>query len=306
MSENEQKSNNFILNPPVWMRILVAVLTVLSVAGSIVMVCLGFDGQITSIIAYVLFAVAGLSLAYSVYLIIAFAPKAKEKIIEKMEGRAFTRNILRSFGFRTVIFATFSLTMSIIFGLFNGFMGIMNRSIWYGALSAYYIFLALLRGGILTYHKNRIGKQLNEESEEIKKAKIYRNSGIILLVLNVALSSSIAQMIFSDAHFSYVGWTIFGFAVYAFYKITVSVIGFVKAHKQTDLTVRALRNVNLTDGFVSILALQTALLATFGDGSIDVSTFNTITGIVVSAVSVGLGVYMIVSASRKLKFLRQK
>ena len=196
--------------------------------------------------------------------------------------------------------------MSVFTSALNAYMGIVNRSIWYGSLAGFYVLLALIRGGVLTYHKNRLFKNKNTITAEIEKAKVYRNCGIITLVLNVALSASIAQMIFNGEHFSYVGWTVFAYAAYAFYKITTSIISFIKAHKQEDLTVRAIRNINLVDAFVSILALQTALLTSFNTGEINVSLMNTFTGIVVSAVSIGIGIYMIVSARKKIKLLQKE
>ena len=268
------------------------------------MVALGLENGALAIIAYILFGVAGISLAYSVYLIIPLFPKMKTGIISFLESREFTRLILRNFGFRTVIFAIGSFVMSLLFSGFNAYMGISNRSIWYGALAAFYIALAFLRGGVLAYHKSRIGKKT--QNDEYVKAKVYRNSGIITLILNIALSSAIAQMIFSDAHFTYMGWTIFAYAAYAFYKITMSIIALIKAHKQTDLTVRAIRNINLVDALVSILALQTALLTMFSEGEVNISIFNTFTGIVVSLLSVGIGIYMIISANKKMKEIQKE
>ena len=185
-------------------------------------------------------------------------------------------------------------------------MGIVNRSIWYGALAAFYIALAFIRGGVLTYHSKKIGKQKNTQNDEYVKAKVYRNSGIITLILNIALSAVIAQMIFSDAHFTYIGWTIFAYAAYAFYKITMSIISFIRAHKQTDLTVRAIRNINLVDSLVSILALQTALLTMFSEEGVNISLMNTLTGIAVSVISISIGIYMIVSANKKMKELQKE
>ena len=135
---------------------------------------------------------------------------------------------------------------------------------------------------------------------------MYRNSGVITLLLNIALSAAIAQMIFSGEHFSYMGWTVFAYAAYAFYKITASIISFIKAHKQTDLTVRAIRNINLVDALVSILALQTALLTMFSEGEVNISLFNTLTGIAVSFSSVAIGIYMIVSANKKIKEIQKE
>ncbi len=293
-----------ILNPPTWAKVLTFIITLVSATLSLVMVGLGLENGTLAIIAYILFGIAGVSLTYSVYLIIPLFPKMKSGIIAWMEKNEFTHLLLRNFGFRTVIFAIGSFLMSLLFSGFNAYMGIKNRSIWYGALAAFYIALAFLRGGVLAYHKSKITKKA--QNDEYIKAKIYRNSGIITLILNIALSSAIAQMIFSDAHFTYMGWTVFAYAAYAFYKITMSIIALIKAHKQTDLTVRAMRNINLVDALVSILALQTALLTMFSEGEINISIFNTFTGIAVSLLSVGIGIYMIISANKKMKELQKE
>lgn len=292
-----------IKNPPVWGQIINFLTTVVSAVAALCMLLVDYEGSALAFFVYALFAVAALSLAYTVYLLVAFLPSLKRNILAFMERYNFTYLLLRNYGFRTVIFAIGSFAASVAFSLFNGVMGIVNRSIWYGALAAYYIALAFLRGGILSYHKGKIGnkERRSEKNDELVKIKVYKNSGIILLVLNVALSAAIAQMIFSDAHFSYIGWTVFAYAAYAFYKITMSIINLVRAHKQDDLTIRAIRDINLADATVSILALQTALLSTFGQGEINVSSMNTITGLFVSAFTIGLGVYMVVTATKKNK-----
>lgn len=295
-----------ILNPPMWAKILTFIVTVISATLSLVAAALGFENSALAIVAYILFGIAGVSLAYSVYLIIPLFPKMKTGITSFLENHEFTYLLLRNFGFRTVIFAIGSFAMSLLFSGFNAYMGLINRSIWYGALAAFYIALAFIRGGVLTYHSKKIGKQKDTQKDEYVKAKVYRNSGIITLILNIALSAAIAQMIFSDAHFTYIGWTIFAYAAYAFYKITMSIISFIRAHKQTDLTVRAIRNINLVDSLVSILALQTALLTMFSEEGVNISLFNTLTGIVVSVCSIAIGIYMIVSANKKMKELQKE
>ncbi len=306
MKINFQKIYKSILNPPTWAKVLTFIVMIISATLSLVMVALKFENSAIAILAYVLFAVAGISLAYSVYLIIPLFPKMRTSIITWLESHEFTRLILRNFGFRTVIFAIGSFLMSLLFSLFNAYMGIINSSIWYGALAAFYIALAFLRGGVLLYHKNKIGKKTQNQNDKYVKAKVYRNSGVITLILNVALSVAIGQMIFSNAHFTYIGWTIFAYAAYAFYKITMSIISFIRAHKQEDLTVRAIRNINLVDSLVSILALQTALLTMFSEGEINISLFNTFTGIAVSMLSIGIGIYMIVSANKKINQLQKE
>ena len=294
-----------ILYPPTWVKGLTFFVSFFTAALSLCSLFVDDSGLVLSIITYTLYGIAGISLAYSVYLIIPLIPKIKGGIVSLMAKYDFTYLLLRNFGFRTVIFSIGSFVMSLLFSAFNAYMGIANRSIWYGALATFYISLAFLRGGVLVYHKNKIGKKKRKQSDEYLKAKVYRNCGIITLILNVALSSAIGQMIFSGEHFSYIGWTVFAYAAYAFYKITMSIISFVKAQRQTDLTVRAIRNINLIDALVSILALQTALLTTFGDEMTNISLMNTATGVIVSALSISIGIYIIISANMKIKEIKK-
>ena len=64
-----------ILNPPTWAKILTFIVTVISAALSLIIVALGFENTALAIVAYILFGIAGVSLAYSTYLIIPLFPK---------------------------------------------------------------------------------------------------------------------------------------------------------------------------------------------------------------------------------------
>lgn len=296
-----------ILHPPKWAKVLTFIVTVISCAASILLLFVDYaEDSIIAILSYLLYAVAALTLTYSVYLLIPIVRNAKTNIVAWMENHKYTNRYLHDFGFKTIITTVMSFAMSFINGCINGYLGIVNKSIWYGALAMFYIALAFVRGGVLFYHSRRLIKKDKNQNDDFAKAKVYLGSGIATLILNLALSSAIAQMIFSNAHFEYVGWTIFYSAAYAFYKITMSIISFIKAHKQTDLTVRAVRNINLVDALVSILALQTALLTVFSDPSVNISLYNTLTGTAVSLSAIAIGIYMIVSASKTIKKLQKE
>ena len=295
-----------ILNPPAFIKVLTFISAVIFIGGAMAILIIGYEGNIAlEILAYTLFGLSALTLAYSVYFIVRWIPSLKNKIIEAIDSKKFTRTLREDYGFRTVIFAIGSFCMSMAFGFFNGYMGIAYASIFNGALAMYYIVLALVRGGVLVHHGKGAKKDdTYHEKDDEKRAKIYRNIGILILVLSIALSGIIAQMIFDDRHFSYPGWTVFAFAAYAFFKITMSIINLFKARKHDDMTVKAIRNVNLTDAMVSILALQTALLHTFGTEGIDISLYNTLTGCVVSAGTYAIGIIMIVTGAKALKKIK--
>ena len=275
--------------------------TLIFIAASMLMLVIGFDDPVIAVLAYTIFGFAGVSLAYTVYTIVIYAPGLKDRVISFLLGHTLTRNLLKDWGLRTVLTSTFALAMSIFNSVLNAYLGISERSIWFGALSAYYIFLALMRSGLLIYHR----KKRDFESGALIRAKKYMRCGILLLILNAALSSAIAQMIFDDRGFEYKDWLIYAFAAYAFYKIITSIINMFKARKQDDLTIQAIREINTVDAAVSILALQTALLHTFDDGTVDISLFNTLTGSAVSIFSLSLSIYMIIKGIKSIKEIKK-
>ena len=294
----------FLRRPRGLTLVLTYLLTALFITAAMLMLLVDFEGNLLSVLAYTSFGLAAVFLGYTVYTVVIYAPGFKSRVITLIESNPTTRRLKENWGFRTIVTASVSLIMSFAYACFNGALGIAEGSIWFGALSAYYIFLALMRGGLLLYH----GTKKDYGSEARRRAINYRNCGIKLLILNAALSSAIAQMIFDDRGFSYKDWLIYAFAAYAFYKITMAIINVFKAKKQDDLTIQAIRNVNLVDAAVSILALQTALLHTFGGtgGEINISTFNTLTGSAVSLFSIGLSIYMIIKGNKTAKEIKEQ
>ena len=93
---------------------------------------------------------------------------------------------------------------------------------------------------------------------------------------------------------------VIAFAAYAFYKITMAILGVIKSQKQADLTLRAVRNVSLADALVSIFSLQTALLFSYGAGG-GYAAANMATGSAVCLLTIAMGIKMIVKAHKMTK-----
>lgn len=295
-----KKVLHWLKNPRIWFLIIFYFVTAAAIAGAITVMVLG---PADSPIAYILFALAAITLGYSVYSIARFAPKIKRKLMDKLKQNEFTGKIVQNYGFRTILFAILSFAISIAYAAFNGVFAIISRSIWYGALSGYYILLAFMRGGVLFYHKkekNRVGDEEDVSVKKVREIKTYRTCGILLIVLPLALSAAILQMVTSEKAFEHSGYMIYVAASYTFYKIIMSIINFVKAGKGEQMTVQAIRNINLADAMVSILALQTAMFREFSTGS-NSAHMNAITGAGVCALTVALGVFMLINAGLKLR-----
>lgn len=259
-----------------------------------------------NVVAYLLYALAAVTLGYSVYTIVRFVPRAKKSVTEFLQKYKFTNRLLEQYGFRTIMFTILSLTISIAYALFNGAAAIVKRSSWYGSLAAYYLLLAVMRGGVIMFHRSK-RKRTDEEAYEEKRReiKIYKRCGAGLVVLPVCLSFAILQMVLGVNSFEHAGMMIYVSALYAVYKIVMSVSNFFKARRNDDLTVRAVRSINLADAFVSVLALQTAMFREFS-GDMDVGSANAITGTAVCVLTAVLGAFMIVNGCRESKKLQKE
>ncbi len=270
-------------------------LTIFSAAGSVLMLLTDYKSDtLLSAFAYFVFAAAGASLSYSVYILIVYSKDFKKKSLAFIGSNRLISALMDDYGLRTVITAAVSLFFGIAYAVFNGALGIIYSSLWYGALSAYYFMLSLSRGVLLIPEKKKAKRRFTA-------ALKYRNCGIFLFILNIALSSAIAQMIFDDRAFSYPGWIIYAYAAYSFTKLTMSIINTVISRRKQDLMLIGIRDIGLVDSAVSVLALQTALLQAFASDRSFISSFNTLTGIFVSLFSISFSIYIIIKGQKILK-----
>ena len=189
----------------------------------------------------------------------------------------------------------FSLIFSAIFGVFNGILAITSHSLWFLMFSIYYIALSLGRLGIYLFKKE------NKEKDILKDVKLYRNSGIFLLIMNFAIGVAVLQIVFIEKGFNYPGMFIYAVATYAFTKITLAIINISKTRGTKNYIEISLRSINLIDASVSILALQTALLTEFSDPQTDFRIANGLTGSAVFLFTLVLGIFIIVKSHKDIK-----
>ena len=259
------------------------------------------DGKIGfAVIGYVSYGVAALLLTYTVYTLVKILPKRYRMVKEKLRSHKRIGRLMQNYGLRTVIFVTFSVAVTLAFAAYHGVIACLYHSVWFGALATYYIILLFIRGGIVLYHGKRRGKERQKEME-IRK---YRGCGIGLMITISALSATIWEMVQNSAATRRAGLMIYVVATYTFYKITMSIINFVKAKKQDDHTIDALRNINVADAAVALLALQASMLQEFSDTGLPI--FNILTGAGVCLLVFGLGLYMVIRSRHFSKKLQEE
>ncbi|MBQ2864663.1 MAG: hypothetical protein IJE91_04280 [Clostridia bacterium] len=284
--------------PTMFFTIMYTFFALIVIAGTVTLVALGFS---TEFWIYPLYIISASALTYLVYLVVYYAPKIKQNIVNSLKKHNFTNELLESYGFRSVIFAMFSFIINIAYAIFQGTIAILAGSIWYGALAVYYIVISCIRGGIVGVSR----KRKHEEYPLDKQIKSYRNCGIYLILLNGALIPAIFQMVQQNQSFEYAGLMIYAMAAYAFYKLGMSIYNLIKAKQHNDYTIQSIKNISFADALVSILALQTALLQTFG-GGFNPAFANALTGGSFSIIIIAIGVIMIILGQKELNKLKNE
>ncbi len=289
---------SFLKNPPRWFATISFILSLLLISESIACATMGKIPFSCQIFVYVLYGLSAIALGYAVYVLTKSINKIRNLLINQMKKHAFSNRILQQYGFRTIVFSSFSFLINVSYALFHGAIAIVNQSIWFGSLAAYYFLLTIMRGSILLFHRD--AKKMSREKEEKRERRITQWCGIGLILLPLALSFAIAQMVTGENSFEHPGLMIYFSATYTFYKITMAIIHVLKARKTDNRSVRCIRSINLADAMVSILALQTAMMKEF-QGDINEATMNIATGTGVCILTMMLGIILIVSSYKKRK-----
>lgn len=280
-----------------------------------------FFPEPVSITLYVL-AAAGFVLICSLWVkVILFFVNAV--LLPFTKSNQIANTLMTDSRLRTVLTTLPGMGLNLIYAVFNGVVGIMNRSAWYGSLSAYYLLLCAMRFLAVSYAKkiysmpaygrgsdykkvpaqnsgiNAENRKKRDRSLKEREWRVYRNCGIMLSVMSIALGGAVIMLVSGKGGKSYPGLMIYAIATYTFYKLTMSIINMVKVRKEKSLLLRTLRNIGYSDSLVSLLSLQTALLEAFGQNAGDfVPLMNALTGAAVCLMVSGLGIYMVQNAKK--------
>lgn len=224
-------------------------------------------------------------------------------MLERAKSHPFANSLLTSYGFRTVAFSVLSFVINIGFAVFNAVLGVITLSYWYAIFACYYIFLSVLRGVILVGSYQAKKRAAGDETVyAVYKLKLYRMCGIFLLILELALAAAVSLMILSTRPTEYSEIMAITSAAYTFYKIIFAIVNVFKVRRMQDPMLQCFRNINLTDAAVSLLTLQVTLVAVFSDERTEMmNILNAVTGFIVCALTVVMGILMIVRSTIRLK-----
>ncbi len=221
-------------------------------------------------------------------------------LMKKIRKTAIGERFFNDIRFRTEISLYQGLFINLIYITIKIFSGIYYHSLWFISIAIYYILLAIMRFLLLHNGKRRSGK-----NKIITEFRCYKYCGIVLLIMNQALAVIVILMVHQNKGFNYPGILIYAMAMYAFYSVITAVVNIVKFRKHGSPIMSASKAINFVGAIVSILSLETAMLARFGG---DDENFRIImtgtTGGGVCTVVILMAIYMIIRATKNLKNLQ--
>ena len=222
-----------------------------------------------------------------------------EKLLMTVKKTSFGAQFLEDYTFRTILTTMPSFIINVAYTVYNGVIGIVNQSSWFITMAVYYSLL-----GVMRYHAVNTGRKIsrmkNQKLIRKKELAVIKTDGILLLLLNLALSGVVLLTIAKGRAKAYSEIMAISIAAYTFYKTTMAVINMVKVRKMQSPILITIRNIGVADALVSMLTLQTTMLASFQNTShLDVNRMNALTGMAVCILIALLGISMIYYASKR-------
>lgn len=304
------KLKNRKWRPPVlkaWIRMLLYIAAILFAALSFWQIETGRFSKEAEFVLYV--CAAGTTFHSCLYIVMDM--KAVRNMLTYIVDRLAKRYkgikyFLEDYRFRTFTTAAAGLLLNIAFAAFHGIIGFMSRSPWYITLAVYYLFLSIMRAWTVRNERKLPGSRSHPLSRQ-KEIQIYKVCSINIILLTVVLGGMVILMVHSEGGRSYPGMTIYMIALYTFIKVPLAVRNLMKTRKMNTPLLVAVRSIGYADACVSVLSLQTAMFASFGNMEVQGSKalMNGITGVIVCLMVSGMGIYGVCMAN-KMKMQNRK
>ena len=181
---------------------------------------------------------------------------------------------------RTRKLALVSLLFNMVYSAYHIIFGITTLSWWFFTIGVYYAILSIVRFVVLR-HKG-------------KKHFVIRFTGIMLMVLSLSLVGTVILAFVKDRGTEFHLIVMLAIATYAFTKITLATIKWIKARKSKSAKLITLRNISFADAFVSIFSLQRSMLVSFeGMTEMEIRIMNVATGSAVCIIVFLLGLNLV-------------
>ena len=180
-----------------------------------------------------------------------------------------------------------SFAMNALYAAGNCLLGFSTKSWWFITLGAYHVVLAINRFSVLQIKRKAAG---NYDTELFAR----RVTGYLFIVLSFCIAGLNVLCAVKDRGNAFHEIVMITIATYTFTKITIAVIGVIKAKHSPSPVLKTLRNISLADATASIYSMQRSMLISFpGMEPSEILLMNILTGTAVWFVVMILGINLI-------------
>ncbi len=254
-------------------------------------------------VAYAVYVISFYTLTVFSLTVVPKIPAIWKSAKSKVYSTSFGNRYFTDAAFKTHVSLWRSLGVNILYALINLLSYFLYGSAWFSILALYYIILAVMRFLLLRFVGTRgIGQDIIREHVRT------RVCAVILLLVNITLSGAVLMILYRDKGYEYHGILIYVMAAYTFYITVHAIVSIIKYRRHGSPVMSMAKVISLSVALVSMLQLETAMLAEFGTDT--TAGFKRImiasTGAGVSAVIIALSVLMIVKATKEIKLTKGK
>ena len=212
------------------------------------------------------------------------------RLMQRLAATAVGKRYLSDRLFRGTVSIYQGMTVNFLYMGFRAVTGMQYHSIWFLSIAVYYLVLCLMRAYLaFGYHKS---------AGQIRELAYYRQTAKLLFVLNIPMGGMIFLMVQTNSGFTYPGHVIYLSALHTFYMIILAARNLMKFRNLGSPILAAARVLNFVSAMMSVLGLQTAMIAQFSSGEGEFRMqMNAITGAVVFGAVIVIAIGMLVHST---------
>lgn len=272
--------------------------------GTLAAVSTAWGKALPALLVYPLYALAAVFLSAAVWALVLVCRKASpaQAVSGIARRHRFLSRWMEDDAFRIVLAGYGSLAGNSALALSKILAGWWFSSRWLMVLAAYYLVLCVTK--FLILRSTRANRPLKKgESPLAREWKAYRLCGCLLVVLSFALQGVAILIVKEGQGFRYHGYLIFAVALYDFSCLAASLTYLIRKRNVHAPAIVAIKYISLATSLVSMLSLQTAMFASFGQETPPETQrfMNLLTGTAVCGLLAVLGIAMILTANKKAK-----
>ena len=199
-----------------------------------------------------------------------------------------------------IFFLICSTISNFIVGVIKLTLSLTLPSLWFFINAGFSFVLAICR--FLTIKKYNKIKKIKDKHIIIKEEnKSYLQNGVMLILLGIMYFFVSSYMYYKGTNTNMHEYITYLVALIAFTSIGTAIYGMIKYKRNQEPIIKAIKITNFANALTSMVLTQVVLLDTYAN-EYD-STLNGYTGMGVSLIIIGLGLYMIISIKKDNKVL---